>query len=46
MAQYRPCFRATGSPPLDRRPTPGELREALAAARRHGLTRLDPGGIC
>jgi len=46
MAQYRPCFRATGSPPLDRRPTRDELREALAAARRHGLTRLDPGGIC
>jgi putative pyruvate formate lyase activating enzyme len=46
MAQYRPCFRASGIPPLDRRPTHEELREALAAARRHGLSRLDPGGIC
>jgi putative pyruvate formate lyase activating enzyme len=46
MDQYRPCHRAGHFPPLDRRPTRDELREALAAARRHGLTRLDPGGIC
>jgi putative pyruvate formate lyase activating enzyme len=46
MAQYRPCFRASDEPPLDRRPTRDELGEALAAARRHGLTRLDPGGVC
>jgi putative pyruvate formate lyase activating enzyme len=45
MAQYRPCFRASRIPPLDRRPSSEELGEALAAARRHGLTRLDPGGI-
>jgi putative pyruvate formate lyase activating enzyme len=33
--QYRPCCRASSA----------ELRTALEAARRHGFTRLDPGGV-
>ncbi len=44
MDQYRPCYRAGNIEALARRPTSTELREAVAAARRHGLTRLDPGG--
>jgi putative pyruvate formate lyase activating enzyme len=43
MDQYRPCYRAGEHPELDRRPTPAELAGALAAARRLGLARLDPG---
>jgi len=46
MDQYRPCFRATRISRLARRPTSAELAEALEAARRHGLERLDPGGVC
>lgn len=45
MDQYRPCHRASGVPALARRPTGAELAAALASARRHGLTRLDPGGV-
>jgi putative pyruvate formate lyase activating enzyme len=41
MAQYRPCHRAEEHPPLDRRPTPGELRRAREVAERLGLRRLD-----
>ncbi|HTP29888.1 MAG TPA: radical SAM protein [Anaeromyxobacteraceae bacterium] len=45
MDQYRPCYRAGDVEALARRPTSEELRAALQAARRHGLARLDPGGI-
>lgn len=41
MDQYRPCYRADEYPELDRPITRGEYREALAAAARVGLTRLD-----
>ena len=41
MAQYRPCHRAEEHPPLDRRPTPAELRRAREVAERLGLHRLD-----
>jgi putative pyruvate formate lyase activating enzyme len=43
MAQYRPCYRASEHPPLDRRPTEAEYRRAREAAERLGLRRLDPG---
>jgi putative pyruvate formate lyase activating enzyme len=45
MDQYRPCYRAGDIEALARRPSPTELRQALEAARCHGLTRLDPGGV-
>ena len=45
MEQYRPCYRAADVPALARRPTSAELRAALDAARRHGMTRLDPDGV-
>jgi putative pyruvate formate lyase activating enzyme len=45
MAQYRPCYRAGGIAALARPPDAAELRRALEAARRHGLMRLDPGGL-
>jgi len=41
MAQYHPCYRAHGQPPLDRRITDREYREAVRAAREAGLKRLD-----
>ncbi len=41
MDQYRPCHQAWDVPGLDRRPTAREYSEAVAAARRAGLTRLD-----
>lgn len=41
MDQYRPCFEAKNHPPLDRRITEDEYREALAIARQAGLWRLD-----
>ena len=41
MDQYRPCYRADEYPELDRPITRGEYREALAAAERAGLARLD-----
>lgn len=40
MDQYRPCYRAAGFPPLDRRPSRAELQAARALARRFGLHRL------
>jgi len=45
MAQYRPCYRAGGIAALARPPDTAELRRALEAARRHALTRLEPGGL-
>lgn len=42
MDQYRPCYRAHDLPALARRITAQEYRDAVAAARRHRLTRLDP----
>jgi len=41
MGQYRPCGRAHEWPELNRPLTRSELRDAEAAARRAGLTRLD-----
>jgi putative pyruvate formate lyase activating enzyme len=40
MTQYRPCFRASELPPLDRRPSAEEFRRAFAIADRLGLKRL------
>lgn len=45
MDQYRPCYRASEHPEIDRRPTGSELRAAAEAARRAGITRLDPDGL-
>lgn len=41
MDQYRPCYQASGHPPLDRRITEKEYEEAVKAAFRAGLTRID-----
>ena len=41
MAQYRPCYRAHELPPLNRRITQAEYREAVQAALDVGLERLD-----
>ncbi len=41
MGQYRPAYRARAYPPLDRRVTPEEVREAEAVVRVAGLHRLD-----
>lgn len=41
MDQYRPCYRADEVPPLDRRPTSEELRNALRQAKACGLHRFD-----
>jgi len=41
MDQYRPCYRTDEYPEIDRPMTSREYREALAAADRLGLTRLD-----
>ena len=41
MGQYRPCYRASEYPGLDRPISRAEFSEALAIARRHGLHRLD-----
>lgn len=41
MDQYYPCYRAREYPELARRITPLEYLEALDAATRHGLRRLD-----
>jgi putative pyruvate formate lyase activating enzyme len=40
MAQYRPCYRAAEYPPLRRRITVEEFREAVETARAAGLHRL------
>jgi putative pyruvate formate lyase activating enzyme len=41
MGQYRPCYRASDHPPLNRRPTAAEMAQACHAARAAGLHRLD-----
>ncbi len=41
MDQYHPAFEASKYPPLDRRPTPGEIKEVLEEARRLGLRLVD-----
>lgn len=41
MDQYHPCFKAFGSPPLDRRITAKEYSDALNYAARAGLKRID-----
>jgi putative pyruvate formate lyase activating enzyme len=41
MDQYRPCYQASGHPLLDRRITEKEYEEAVKAAFRAGLTRID-----
>ncbi len=40
MAQYRPCYKATGDPALARRPTVDEFAAAVAACRARGLWLL------
>lgn len=40
MDQYRPCYRAIGHPPLNRRITQEEFDEAIRAAKACGLHRL------
>jgi len=42
MDQYRPCYRAGGTPELDRRITAAEFGQALDAARQYGLNKLEP----
>jgi putative pyruvate formate lyase activating enzyme len=41
MAQYRQCFKAWRYPPLDRGLAREEFQNAVAAARRSGLTLVD-----
>ncbi len=41
MDQYRPCYRADEYPPLDRRPSGAEFREAVLLTKKYGLLRLD-----
>ncbi|UCF60936.1 MAG: radical SAM protein [Anaerolineaceae bacterium] len=41
MDQYRPCYKAHKYPPLNRRLTSDEYREAIKMAEDAGLTRLD-----
>jgi len=41
MGQYHPCYKAQEHPPLDRRITPKEYAEAVAACRAAGLYRFD-----
>jgi len=41
MDQYRPCYRADDHPPLDRRISPAEYRQALQWAHEMRLDRLD-----
>jgi putative pyruvate formate lyase activating enzyme len=41
MAQYRPCYRASEHPPLDRPITRTEYAEAVAVCRAAGLHRFD-----
>lgn len=43
MDQYHPCYRANRYPPLDRRPTPAELRQARRWSEECGLWRFDAG---
>lgn len=41
MAQYRPCYAASGVPEINRRITPQEYERAVQAALNAGLHRLD-----
>jgi len=41
MDQYHPCYKAFEHPPLNRRITPEEYRDALQAAIHAGLKRID-----
>ena len=41
MDQYRPCYKAAGLPPLDRRITGAEFGQAVRQAREAGLHRFD-----
>jgi putative pyruvate formate lyase activating enzyme len=41
MDQYRPCYEAKGDLRIDRRITNAEYEDALEAARRSGIHRLD-----
>jgi len=41
MAQYHPAYKAAEHPPLDRRITPKEYADAVAACRAAGLHRFD-----
>lgn len=41
MNQYRPCFEAVGNVPLNRRITAAEFDEAVAVARKEGVSRQD-----
>ena len=41
MAQYRPCGRAAEIRGLDTFPSPADYRNALQAAKKEGITRLD-----
>ena len=41
MDQYRPCFTASSAPKINRRIMGTEYEDALKAARRAGLSRLD-----
>jgi putative pyruvate formate lyase activating enzyme len=41
MDQYRPCYRAMNMPPLDRRITQEEYKEAVRQVREAGLHRFD-----
>jgi putative pyruvate formate lyase activating enzyme len=43
MDQYRPCYRASEHPPLDRPLSREEYAQALGTARRLGLRRLAGG---
>ncbi|UCH80181.1 MAG: radical SAM protein [Nitrospiraceae bacterium] len=43
MAQYYPCYKAQDHPPLDRRLTTEEYKDAIKAAKNAGLRRLDRG---
>jgi len=41
MGQYRPCYKASDYPKLDRMPTHQELQDARQAVQHAGLHRLD-----
>lgn len=41
MNQYRPCSYAVDQPPLNRRITGPEFKEAVAIEQKEGLWRLD-----
>jgi len=43
MDQYRPCFKAADTAPLDRSITKDEFAQALSAVEAAGLSRLDQG---